>query len=179
MPCRIGAQILPSCVALARWVRRWTRRLPQCGLLHPARSQPPIEQERPTRPAGGRQVHPFSTWRDQHVAVCCKTSVGTTKERNRSVDGDLSIVDPVGHAPDRMERPRLEVRTSFRHSWNIALALLHHHSSKDIHGVARHSLRPVTAQGPEATSRQSGGPHVSHDLASTRSPRADESLDAD
>src|SRR5256885_12858065 len=42
---RGDVQALLSRVALARSVLRWTKRWPRCGLLHPARSQPPTEQE--------------------------------------------------------------------------------------------------------------------------------------
>ena len=71
---------------------------------------------RPKRPADGRKIdqHPGHDRRVQHVGACGNFSVTAKNECNRFINSNLAIIDPVGHAPDRIKRPHLEVRSRLR-----------------------------------------------------------------
>jgi hypothetical protein len=70
---------------------------------------------RPKRLADGRIIypHPRHDRRGQYVRSCNNFSITARKECNGFIYCDLTIVNPVSYAPDRIERPRLEVRPSF------------------------------------------------------------------
>jgi hypothetical protein len=68
------------------------------------------------RPTNRGKGYPHSRHdrRSQHVRASSKVSIAARKERNGFVGSNLTVVNPVRQAPDRIERPRTQIRASFR-----------------------------------------------------------------